>query len=60
MKNLGRALDLLAENIQSGHSAEDCFVDPNFPRFLYKTAANMHWRIQAIKNGLKIRELYKK
>jgi multimeric flavodoxin WrbA len=54
MKNLGKALDLLARNILHGRTAEDYMFEPNFPKFLYKMAAHMKWRLQAGKNGLKI------
>lgn len=50
--NLGRALGALAEGILAGASGEDVFVEPNFPRFLYKAAAHMGWRRQGKDNGL--------
>ena len=60
MKNLGLALDRLSINILDGKSVEDYIFEPNFPRFLYKAAAHMGWRMQARKNGLKIKQLYEK
>lgn len=50
--NPGRALGALAEGILAGASGEDVFVEPNFPRFLYKAAAHMGWRKQGKGNGL--------
>lgn len=53
MKNLGRALDRLAENIQKGKTGKDCFVEPNFPRVLYRRMGNVLWRRLGRKNGIK-------
>jgi len=60
MKNLGLALDKLTKNILSGKTEPDHIFEPNFPRFLYKAAAHMGWRMQAKKNGLKTNQLYDK
>ncbi|MDR1322154.1 MAG: NAD(P)H-dependent oxidoreductase [Gracilibacteraceae bacterium] len=57
MKNLGKALDALAENILRGQTGEDRFAEPNFPKFLYNMIAHMSWRSQARKHGLKAGEL---
>jgi hypothetical protein len=57
LKNLGKALDALAENILHGQTGEDLFAKPNFPKFLYNIIAHMSWRSQARKNGLKAGEL---
>ncbi len=51
--NLGRALDRLAVNILNGAEGEHTYVEPNFPRCLYKLSAHIGFRIQAKKNGLK-------
>jgi hypothetical protein len=59
MKNLGRALDRLAENIRSLKTADDCFIEPNFPKRLYIFAAHWSWKAQTKKNRLKIKQLYK-
>jgi multimeric flavodoxin WrbA len=58
MKNFGKALDMLSENILRGESAEDHFFEPNFPRFLYKITAGATWTAPARKNGLTKRQLY--
>lgn len=60
MKKLGLALDALAENILGGKTAGDYLFEPGFPRFLYKAAAHVGWRMQAKRNGLKSRQLYDK
>ncbi|WP_089611921.1 NAD(P)H-dependent oxidoreductase [Dehalobacterium formicoaceticum] len=57
---LGKTLDALAETILQRRSFENITLDPNLPRFLYKQIANMSWRPQAKKNGLKRSELYKR
>jgi hypothetical protein len=60
MKNLGKALDALVENIRGGKTADNRFVEPNFPKVLYNMIAHMSWRIQAKRFGLKIGRLYDK
>lgn len=60
MKNLGLVLDKLAENILNSCSGENQFIEPNFPRFLYKAAAHSGWKSQARKYGLKSKTLYDK
>lgn len=60
LTRLGQTLHTLADTILQGRSAENVTLDPNFPRFLYIQAAHMNWRLQARKNGLKKRELYKR
>jgi multimeric flavodoxin WrbA len=40
LKKLGMALDALAKNIRNLDGAENCFVDPSIPRFLYMLAGN--------------------
>ena len=56
-KNVTGALMTLARNIEEGRSGENIFASPNFPRFLYKIAAEKTWRMIAKRNGLKPREL---
>lgn len=57
-KNLEKALKWLSNNILKCTSEENIFITANFPRVLYKVAAEMGWR-QAIKeNGLKRKELF--
>jgi hypothetical protein len=60
MKNLGKALDVLAENIRSNSCAENCIVEPNFPKFLYKMVAHSLFKGKAKKNGVTRKELYNK
>lgn len=57
-KNLEKAFNQLTNNILNSSSEENIFVNANFPRILYKFAAEMGWR-QAIKaNGLKRKDLF--
>jgi multimeric flavodoxin WrbA len=60
MKNLGKALDVLVQNILNVQTAEDCTFEPNFPRVLYKVFAHIGWRLDARKNGLSAKQLYVK
>lgn len=56
-KNLGKALKKLSENILENASDENIFITPNFPRFLYKFAAEAGWRKSIRKNGLSVKDL---
>ncbi len=51
--NLGREFAALTDCIQRQVAAEDSFVEPGFPRFLYKSMAHQGWRAQAKKNGVR-------
>lgn len=57
-KDLGEALSKLVKNISERSSGEDIFITANFPRFLYKLAAEMGWRKSVKANGLKTRNLH--
>ena len=57
-KDLGEALSKLVKNISERSSGEDIFIAANFPRFLYKLAAEMGWRKSIKANGLKTRDLH--
>lgn len=57
-KDLGEALSKLVKNISERSSGEDIFITANFPRFLYKLAAEMGWRKSVKANGLKTRDLH--
>lgn len=59
-KNLGKALNALAENILNGAGGENIFISPNFPRFAFKFSAHLWWNSQARTNGLTKRDLSKK
>ena len=58
--NLGRALQGMAGLIGQAAPAENLYINPNFPRFLYKAAAEMGWRHMARENGLGRGELSRK
>lgn len=56
-KNISISMETLAVNIGRKKSDKNIFTAPNFPRFLYKMAAEMGWR-QAVKaNGFKTKDL---
>jgi multimeric flavodoxin WrbA len=58
LKNLGKAIDKLADNILNLRTVDDITVGPNFPKFLYLKAAHKEWRKSARKNGMKPKRLY--
>lgn len=58
-KDLGGVMEQLTDDIRSISSGEKVFVEPNFPRFLYKAAAHSGWRKSAAKNGLKPADIKK-
>lgn len=58
MRDIAAALKKLAEHMKEEQSAENLYVSPNFPRFLYKMAAEMGWRQQIKANGRKRKDLF--
>lgn len=58
-KDISHVLQELAENIAAGKSAENRYASPNIPRFTYKLAAEMEWRMQIRQNGLKRKDLFR-
>jgi multimeric flavodoxin WrbA len=59
-KNLSKALKNIADSISTGITAEDIFISPNLPRFVYKLGAEIGWRQQGKANGLKPKDLFAK
>lgn len=60
LKNLGRALIVLADNLNSRSSGETLLFSPNFPRFGWRFAGtHFFWNAAAKQNGLKPTELLK-
>lgn len=55
--SIGKALDAIAANIMTGQQENDIFVEPDFPRFLYKSMAHIGWRTQAKQNGLRVKDI---
>lgn len=52
-KNLGKAMNTLAANIQARQSGESLFVRPNFPRVAWRLAGtHFYWNTMAKRNGL--------
>ncbi len=60
-KNLCKALDTLAENIMCCATAEELFIVPNCPRFVWKQLAHTFmWRANAKANGVSKGEMYRR
>ncbi len=59
-KNLGKALDVLSENIHALNSSENVFISANIPRFFYKLVAHIGWRKEIKMNGKTTKDLYRK
>lgn len=57
-RNFSHGLHVLADRIANQETGENLCFSPNFPRFLYKMAAEMGWRQAAKNNGLKTRDLW--
>lgn len=58
LTSLGKAMDLLAENIKNKVSREDIYVNPNFPSFAFKYMAHRtFWDANAKKNGITKKEM---
>jgi len=54
LKNLGRAMERLANNVQSHGIDKSMLFSPNFPRFAWRFAGtHSFWNANAKKNGLK-------
>lgn len=59
--SLDTAFESMAFNIKNHTSAENAFVSPKFPRFLWKTAGTYSfWLPKARKNGLKGKDIFTK
>ncbi len=56
-KSISLALRTLAHHIETAREAPDIFVSPNFPRSLYRLAAQAGWRQQLRKNGRKASDI---
>lgn len=56
-KSLGEAYTVLVGHITKLESGVNIFINPNFPRFIYITAAHMGWKMAIKNNGLKKRDL---
>ncbi|MEG0274443.1 MAG: hypothetical protein RR690_04885 [Longicatena sp.] len=59
-KNLGKAMQELTKHICENQSTMDQYVEPNFPKFLYKVAAHYNWKKQIRSNGLKPKDIKRK
>ncbi|MNP52975.1 hypothetical protein D3C76_1474050 [compost metagenome] len=59
-KNIGKAINYLADNINNFKASENMYISPNFPRFIYMFLADRSWEGQAKENGLKKKNLFRK
>jgi multimeric flavodoxin WrbA len=61
LNNLGRALESLVTNIESGTVSGTTYLSPYFPRFLWRLMATYtFWRPQAYKNGLSKKDILRR
>lgn len=58
--NLGKAVDVFVDDILNKNIKDTVYIEPNFPRAMYKMAAHMSWRKQAKGNGLKASDIMRK
>lgn len=59
-KNFSEAIKTIANSIYTCTTGDNIYISPNFPRVIYKLAAEMGWRQQIKANGLKKRDLFTK
>lgn len=57
LMDFGNILIKLADTIYECRAEDTIYCEPNFPRFLYKLAAEIGWRRGLKANGLKSRDL---
>ncbi|MFZ2538024.1 MAG: hypothetical protein WAX04_03885 [Oscillospiraceae bacterium] len=55
--SLGKTLRKMATNIENVMSEESNYISLDFPRYIYKFAAEMGWRKMIKANGLKVKDL---
>lgn len=60
LKNLGKALNQLSNNIKTLNSDNEIYINPNWSRLLYWIQGTISWIIKARKNKLKMKELFGK
>ena len=60
LKNLGKVLNLFSGNIKVLKSDSEIYINPNWSRMLYWIQGSVAWIIKSRKNGLKIRDLFRK
>lgn len=60
LTSIGLALKQQYKAVEKDELGKNKFVEPNFPRFLYKLIAELSWRSELKKNGLPAKELNRK
>ena len=58
--NFTNSLESFSDHIKKRETWENVYINPNFPRFAYKLAAEAGWRQMVRHNGLKTRDLFTK
>lgn len=58
--NLGKAINNLAKDISCKIHEDTVYIEPHFPRFMYKIITHMIWRKQAKSNGLNVSDIMKR
>ena len=59
LKNLGETLEKFTENIKLLKKGEDIYINPSYPRFLWRIQASLSWILKARKNKVGIWEIFK-
>jgi multimeric flavodoxin WrbA len=58
-KNLGKAIESLADHINLQNTGDTMLFSPNFPKFAWRfMGTHFFWNVSAKKNGLKKREIF--
>lgn len=60
MASVGDALENLAEHIKQGQKGETLYIEPSFPRFMYKFFGNRGFTVEGKKNGLSKADIRRK
>ena len=60
LKNLGKAIESIADGIKTQSGGETMLLCPNFPRFAWKIEGTHFWHSAAKKNGLKKKDIRNK
>jgi len=58
--NLGKTLEKMTEQMEKKKPFEITYLNPNFPRFLWRIMATRNWNALAKKNGLKKKDIVKR
>lgn len=59
-KEIGAAMEVLAYHAENLQCSKNQYVQMTFPRFVYKMFGEISWIYQVKKNGLKIKDLWRR